>query len=287
MGPLSTLRIGPNPAIFVASPQSRSPGVWFRNGAVFSDRPKAPRPPVEFVSSNQCNISSAPYGPHVAAPSAATSPPRFSTFPDKVLFQLCFLTILTPGRATGLWVYLLEKLGKHGESGEGGEADRSLSVHGVLPLSADVLRGWIMANLVKNPEIPGKTVTEKYPPSWSRCHITPRTGKIVREERPSGNAVLKSGGPGGSSGATARPLWCCRHTVTRGGGAERPGGEFVRAGVLAMPTSRVFSSESSLGISNGDLWKEKKLDLEEEIRVHRCDEEFLFVTKLRLRSSQS
>lgn len=60
-GPLITLRIGPNPSIFVAS-HALAHQALVQNGAVFSDRPK-PLPTTRIVSSNQRNISSAAYGP--------------------------------------------------------------------------------------------------------------------------------------------------------------------------------------------------------------------------------
>ncbi|CAH9121317.1 unnamed protein product [Cuscuta epithymum] len=60
-GPLITLRIGPNPSIFVSS-HDLAHQALVQNGAVFSDRPKA-LPTTRIVTSNQCNISSSPYGP--------------------------------------------------------------------------------------------------------------------------------------------------------------------------------------------------------------------------------
>nr|GMC63763.1 cytochrome P450 89A2-like [Ipomoea batatas] len=106
-GPLITLRIGPNPAIFVAS-HSLAHQALVQNGAVFSDRPKATATS-RVVSSNQCNISSAPYGP---------------TW--RLLRRNLTAEILHPSRIKSYsrarnWALgiLLEKLGKHGESGEG------------------------------------------------------------------------------------------------------------------------------------------------------------------------
>ncbi|KAK6794763.1 hypothetical protein RDI58_008216 [Solanum bulbocastanum] len=60
-GPLITLNIGSRSAIFVAS-HSIAYQALVQQGAVFSDRPKAV-PTSAVVSSNQRNISSAPYGP--------------------------------------------------------------------------------------------------------------------------------------------------------------------------------------------------------------------------------
>ncbi|XP_019191858.1 PREDICTED: cytochrome P450 89A2-like [Ipomoea nil] len=106
-GPLITLRIGPNPAIFVAS-HSLAHQALVQNGAVFSDRPKATATS-RVVTSNQCNISSAPYGP---------------TW--RLLRRNLTAEILHPSRIKSYsrarnWALgiLLEKLGKHGESGEG------------------------------------------------------------------------------------------------------------------------------------------------------------------------
>ncbi|KAL7168171.1 hypothetical protein ACSBR2_038585 [Camellia fascicularis] len=60
-GPIITLRIGHRPAIFVSS-HSIAHHALIQNGAHFSDRPKA-LATNKIVSSNQHNISSAPYGP--------------------------------------------------------------------------------------------------------------------------------------------------------------------------------------------------------------------------------
>ncbi|XP_002520014.2 cytochrome P450 89A2 [Ricinus communis] len=60
-GPVITLRIGPRPAIFITT-HSLAHEALVQNGAVFADRP----PPLaisKIISSNQHNISSAPYGP--------------------------------------------------------------------------------------------------------------------------------------------------------------------------------------------------------------------------------
>ncbi|RVW78719.1 Cytochrome P450 89A9 [Vitis vinifera] len=60
-GPIVTLPFGFNPAIFVAS-NSLAYQALVQNGAVFADRPP---PPItsKIMASNQCTISSAPYGP--------------------------------------------------------------------------------------------------------------------------------------------------------------------------------------------------------------------------------
>ncbi|CAH2051074.1 unnamed protein product [Thlaspi arvense] len=55
-GPIVTLQIGSRPAIFIAS-HDVAHRALVQNGAVFSDRPRA------VLTSNQRNISSAPYGP--------------------------------------------------------------------------------------------------------------------------------------------------------------------------------------------------------------------------------
>lgn len=60
-GPLITLNIGSRSAIFVAN-HSLAYQALVQQGAVFSDRPRAV-PTSAVVSSNQRNISSAPYGP--------------------------------------------------------------------------------------------------------------------------------------------------------------------------------------------------------------------------------
>lgn len=60
-GPLITLNIGSRPAIFVAN-HSLAYQALVQQGAVFSDRPRAVATSA-LVSSNQRNISSAPYGP--------------------------------------------------------------------------------------------------------------------------------------------------------------------------------------------------------------------------------
>ncbi|KAM3319609.1 cytochrome 89A2 [Capsicum chacoense] len=60
-GPLITLNIGSRPTIFVAS-HSLAYQALVQQGSVFSDRPRA-EPTSAVVSSNQRNISSAPYGP--------------------------------------------------------------------------------------------------------------------------------------------------------------------------------------------------------------------------------
>lgn len=60
-GPLITLNIGSRSSIFVAS-HSLAYQALVQQGAVFSDRPRAV-PTSSVVSSNQRNISSAPYGP--------------------------------------------------------------------------------------------------------------------------------------------------------------------------------------------------------------------------------
>ncbi|KAL6320488.1 hypothetical protein AAG906_007567 [Vitis piasezkii] len=60
-GPIVSLPFGFNPAIFVAS-NSLAYQALVQNGAVFADRPP---PPItsKIMASNQCTISSAPYGP--------------------------------------------------------------------------------------------------------------------------------------------------------------------------------------------------------------------------------
>ncbi|KAF7811083.1 cytochrome P450 89A2-like [Senna tora] len=60
-GPIVTLYIGPRPAIFVAD-RSLAHHALVQNGAVFSNRPRAP-PTSKVINSNQHNISSAFYGP--------------------------------------------------------------------------------------------------------------------------------------------------------------------------------------------------------------------------------
>ncbi|CAH2051075.1 unnamed protein product [Thlaspi arvense] len=60
-GPIVTLQIGSRPAIFIASHEVAHRAL-VQNGAVFSDRPRAIATS-KYVNSNQCNISSAPYGP--------------------------------------------------------------------------------------------------------------------------------------------------------------------------------------------------------------------------------
>lgn len=104
-GPLITLRIGPNPAIFVAS-HTLAHQALVQNGVVFSDRPKA-TPTSRIMSSNQCNISSAPYGPtwrllRRNLTSEILHPSRIKSY--------------SPARNWALGI-LLEQLGKHGESG--------------------------------------------------------------------------------------------------------------------------------------------------------------------------
>ncbi|KAK2984691.1 hypothetical protein RJ640_014028 [Escallonia rubra] len=60
-GPLFTLRIGPQPVIFICS-RSLAHSALVQHGAVFSDRPKA-LATSEILNNNQHNISSAAYGP--------------------------------------------------------------------------------------------------------------------------------------------------------------------------------------------------------------------------------
>ncbi|XP_054786540.1 cytochrome P450 89A2-like isoform X2 [Prosopis cineraria] len=60
-GPMVTLPIGSRVAIFIAD-RSLAHQALVQNGAVFSDRPKAP-PAARIINSNQHNISSAFYGP--------------------------------------------------------------------------------------------------------------------------------------------------------------------------------------------------------------------------------
>lgn len=61
-GPIVSLRIGRNPAIFISS-RSLAHQALVHDGAVFADRPK-PLPTSEIITSKQHNISSASYGPN-------------------------------------------------------------------------------------------------------------------------------------------------------------------------------------------------------------------------------
>ncbi|MBA0707345.1 hypothetical protein Golax_019395 [Gossypium laxum] len=61
-GSMVTLYIGPRPSIFV-SDHSLAHQALVQSGSLFSDRPKA-LPTSKIMSSNQHNISSAPYGPN-------------------------------------------------------------------------------------------------------------------------------------------------------------------------------------------------------------------------------
>ncbi|KAK5842938.1 cytochrome P450 89A2-like [Gossypium arboreum] len=61
-GSMVTLHIGPRPSIFV-SDRSLAHQALVQSGSLFSDRPKA-LPISKIMSSNQHNISSAPYGPN-------------------------------------------------------------------------------------------------------------------------------------------------------------------------------------------------------------------------------
>ncbi|MBA0851646.1 hypothetical protein Goshw_023709 [Gossypium schwendimanii] len=61
-GSMVTLYIGPRPSIFV-SDHSLAHQALVQSGSLFSDRPKA-LPTSKIISSNQHNISSAPYGPN-------------------------------------------------------------------------------------------------------------------------------------------------------------------------------------------------------------------------------
>ncbi|GMH20699.1 hypothetical protein Nepgr_022540 [Nepenthes gracilis] len=60
-GPIVTLPIGSRSAVFISS-RSLAHKALIQNGAVFADRPEA-RATGKIISSNQHNISSAPYGP--------------------------------------------------------------------------------------------------------------------------------------------------------------------------------------------------------------------------------
>ncbi|KAK8589994.1 hypothetical protein V6N13_088785 [Hibiscus sabdariffa] len=61
-GPMVTLHIGSRPSIFVFD-RSLTHQALVQSGALYSDRPKA-LPTSKIVTSNQHNISSAPYGPN-------------------------------------------------------------------------------------------------------------------------------------------------------------------------------------------------------------------------------
>ncbi|XP_050225625.1 cytochrome P450 89A2-like [Mercurialis annua] len=105
-GPIITLRIGSRPAIFVTT-HSLAHQALVQNGAVFADRPPA-LAVSKIISSNQYNISSAPYGPRW-----------------RLLRRNLTSEILHPSRVKSYsqarkWVLeiLINRLKNHSESGE-------------------------------------------------------------------------------------------------------------------------------------------------------------------------